>query len=281
MHTFKRIAGVLLVIAAVASLVVGSVVAVGVWGLRKPASEAALSGLQLASATLQTTGEALVVVEGVLDNAGGSVAAAQDTFQTLSQTIAASGPTLDLVAGFLGGGLPDALRSTQRTVASAAESAKIVDVVLETLAAIPFANLSFVPQTPLSETLGNVAGSLGAVPDGLETLSASLSSTGGTLPELARSLEEFGASMSDVDDSLASAQQIVSSYQDLIDQSQAMISQLQRLIPVLTGLLPAAVTFIVVWLALVQVAAMITGWRWARGQRPFDIPTTALLEPAQ
>lgn len=266
----KRIFGVLIVIVAVASLVFSLVVTYNLWRLRGPVAEAAASGLQLVDATLETTGEALVVVEDALLNAGDSVAAAQDTFQTLAQTIAASGPTLELVAGFLGQGLPDTLRSTAGTVATAAESARIVDTVLETLAAIPFINFSYVPQTPLSETLGSVAGSLSTLPDGLETLSASLSSTGGTLPDLAGSLTEFGASMGAVDDSLASAQQVVASYQDLIERTQAMVRSLESLIPVLVSVVPAVLTFFVFWLAVVQVAALVIGWRWARAHQPAD-----------
>lgn len=263
----KRIAGVALVIIAVLSLVFSLAATYGVWRVRKPVAEAALAGLQLASSTLTTTNEALIAVDDALLNAAGSVAAAQDAFQSLSQTITATGPLLDGLGGFLGEGLPATLRSTQSTVTAAAESARIVDTVLETLAAIPFIGFSYAPQTPLSETLGNVAGTLGALPDGLEALGADLAGAGGTLPELARSLAEFGASISEVDESLASAQAIIASYQALIDDYQAVIASLERLLPVLVSVIPVALTFIIFWLAVVQVAALLTGWRWARGRQ--------------
>lgn len=263
----KRIIGVLLFIIAVISLVFSLVVTYGVWSLRTPLTEAALAGLQLADDTLTTTNDALVAVDDALLNAAGSVTAAQDTFQTLSQTIYATGPMLDGLAGFLGTGLPDTLRSTQDTVAAAAKSAEIVDTVLEVVAAIPFINFSYEPQTPLSETLGNVAGTLRTLPDGLEALGADLAGTGSTLPELARSLDEFGASIGQVDESLASAQQIVASYQALIGDYQAMIGTLERLIPILVSVLPAALTFVIFWLAVVQVAALMVGWRWARSSQ--------------
>jgi hypothetical protein len=183
----------------------------------------------------------------------------------LSQTIYATGPLLEGLAGFLGEGLPATLRSTQSTVTAAAESARIVDTVLETLAAIPFINFSYAPQTPLSETLGNVAGTLSTLPDGLEALGTDLAGTGGTLPDLARSLDAFGASIGEVDESLASAQRIVASYQSLIGDYQAMIAALERLIPVLVSVVPATLTFVIFWLAVVQIAALMVGWRWARG----------------
>jgi membrane protein implicated in regulation of membrane protease activity len=267
---FKRIAGVLLVIIAVLSLVFSLAATYGVWRVRKPVAEAALAGLQLADSTLTTTNEALMAVDDALLEAAGSVAAAQDTFQSLSQTIYATGPLLEGLAGFLGEGLPDTLRSTQSTVTAAAESARIVDTVLETLAAIPFVNFSYAPQTPLSETLGNVADTLRTLPDGLEALGADLSGTGGTLPDLARSLDEFGASISTVDESLASAQEIIASYQALIDDYQAMIATLERLVPALVSLIPAALTFAIFWLAVVQIAALLVGWRWARGRQSND-----------
>ncbi|MFZ2357932.1 MAG: hypothetical protein WA040_01180 [Anaerolineae bacterium] len=266
----KRIFGVLLVIVAVLSLVFSLVVAYGVWSWRKPVAGAALAGLQLADSTLTTTNDALGAVDDALLNAASSVAAAQDTFRSLSETIYATGPTLQGLAGFLSEGLPETLRSTQSTVNAAAESAKIVDTVLDVLAGIPFVNFSYAPQTPLSETLGNVAGSLRTLPDGLEALGADLAGTGGTLPELASSLEEFGASIGQVDESLASAQQIIASYQGLIDDYQAMIATLERLVPLLTGVIPAVLTFVVFWLAVVQVAALLVGWRWARSRQSND-----------
>lgn len=266
----KRIAGVLLVIIAVLSLMFSLAVTFGVWRVRQPVAEAALAGLQLADSTLTTTSDALAAVDDALLNAAGSVAAAQDTFQALSQTIYATGPMLDGLAGFLGKGLPDTLRSTESTVSAAAESAKVVDTVLDTLAAIPFVNFSYTPQTPLSETLGNVAGSLRILPDGLEAMGTDLAGAGGTLPDLARSLDEFGATIGEVDESLAGAQQIVASYQNLIDDYRAMIATLERLIPVLVSLIPAALTFAIFWLAVVQIAALLVGWRWARGRQTAD-----------
>lgn len=278
MYTFKRIVGVLLATFAIVSLVVSLLVTVGVWRLRKPVAEAALSALELADATLQTSGQALAVAEDALLNADDSVLAAQETLQSLAQTLGASTPTLELVAGFLGQGLPDTLRRTQGTVASAAESARIVDRVLETLAAIPFLNVPFAPQTPLSETLDDVAGSLGVLPEGLETLSASLRATGGTLPNLAGNLNELGASFSSLDETLAGALQVVESYQELVDRSQALVQSLERLVPVFTGLVPAVLTFIFVWLAAVQAAALMVGWRWARAPEPAS-SRAVFLEP--
>ncbi len=273
----KRIIGVLLVIIAVLSLIFSLAVTYSVWSWRTPIAEAALSGLQLADDTLTTTNDALAAVDDALTNAASSVAAAEDTFQSLSQTIRATSPMLEGLAGFLGEGLPDTLRSTQSTVASAAESAQIVDTVLETLSAIPLINFSYAPQTPLSETLGNVADSLRTLPDGLEALGSDLAGTGGTLPELARSLDEFGASIGQVDESLASAQQIVASYQALIGDYQAMIGTLERLVPVLVSVVPAALTFVIFWLAVVQIAALLVGWRWARDSKTPD--STAVAFP--
>ena len=277
----KRIIGVLLVIVAVVSLIFSLVVTYGMWSLRRPVAEAALAGLQLAGSTLQTTNDALATVEDALLNAETSVAAAQDTFQSLSQTISASGPLLGSLADFLGEGLPNTLRSTQSTVAAAAESARIVDTVLETLAAIPFINFTFAPQTPLSETLGNVAGSLRTLPDGLEGLGADLADTGGTLPGLARSLDEFGASISEVDESLSRAQEIIASYQSLIDRYQGLIRSLERLVPTLTSVVPALLTFVIFWLAVVQIAALGIGWRWARGGQTGNSTAAAFPEPAR
>lgn len=276
----KRIAGVALIVVAVLSLVAGLVLTYGVWSLRNPVAETALAGLQLADSTLATTNDALVAVDEALVNAGASVAAAQDTFASLSQTVSATGPVLGGLAGFLGQGLPDTLRSTQSTVAAAAESAQIVDTVLETLSAIPFLNINVAPQTPLSETLGDVAVTLDTLPAGLEALGADLANTGGALPTLARSLDEFGASIGEVDQSLSRAQEIIASYQSLIDRYQGLIRSLERLVPVLTSIVPALLTLVIFWLAVVQIATVVIGWRWARGDQAGNRTPATFPQPA-
>lgn len=277
---FKRTIGVLLVLVAGVSLVISLLTAASVWRWRAPAAEAILSTLRLADATLATTNDALVAIDEVLVNAGSSVAAAEDSFISLSQTISATGPLLDGLAGFLGQGLPGTLRSTQSTVAAAAESARIVDIVLETLSAIPFLNFNIAPQTPLSKTLGDVAITLDALPAGLEALGVDLAATGDTLPGLARSLGEFGASISEADESLSRAQAIIASYQDLIVRYQGLIRSLERLVPVLTSIVPALLTFVILWLAVVQIAAIVIGWRWARGDQAGNRATATFPQPA-
>lgn len=277
---FKRIIGVLLVIIAIVSLLFSVVATFAVWNYRQPMAEAATAGLQLLDETLGTTVDAFVTVEEALATANSSVASAQDTFKSLSLTITSSNPTLDSLAGFLAEGLPNTLKSTGRTLDAAAQSAQVIDGVLETLSSIPLLNIAYDPQMPLSDTLAGIGESLNALPDALGDLGGNLSGTSATLPALAKNLDELGGSIGELTTSLTSAEQVVASYKGLIGRYQAAIRSLEAFIPTIVSIGPIIFTFFVFWLAVVQLAALLKGWEWLRGREPEPEAVVTATMPA-
>lgn len=275
----KRIVGAVLVIVAVASLAFSLVATVAVWNYRQPLAETATAGLHLLDETLGTTTDAFAAVEEALAAASGSVASAQDTFKTLSVTVGASGPTLDSLALFLGEGLPATLASTRDTLDAAAESAKVIDDVLAALSGLPLFNISYNPDTPLSESLAGIGASLETLPETMDELGGNLAVTSKTLPALAASMDELGSSMDQINASLASASQVVAAYKGLVQRYQAAIRSLEAFIPTLVLIAPIVFTFFAFWLAVVQAAALLKGWEWLRSREPEDNPAP-LPQPA-
>lgn len=274
---FKRIVGGLLVVIAIVSLLFSAVATVAVWRFRQPMAEAATAGLRLLDETLGTTVDAFVAVETALATANSSVASAQDTFKSLSLTITSSNPTLDSLAGFLGEGLPNTLKSTRTTLDAAAQSAQVIDGVLEALSSFPLLDIAYDPQMPLSDTLTGIGESLDALPDALGDLGGNLSGTSATLPALAKNLDDLGGSIGELTASLTSAEQVVASYKGLIGRYQAAIHSLEAFIPVVVSIGPIVFTFFAFWLAVVQAAALLKGWAWLRSHD--DEPSAAAPLP--
>jgi len=267
---FKRIIGIVLVIVAVVSLALSLVSTVAVWRFRKPMAQAATAGLRLLDETLGTTTGAFAAVEGSLQAAGDSITAAQDTFETLSQTVATSGPTLGSLSTFLEEGLPSTLKSTQQTLEAAAQSAQVIDDVLATLSQIPLFGISYDPSQPLGDSLAGIGSSLEALPNSLGSLGSDLGATSETLPALADSLGQLGQSMEQIQVSLTSAEQIMVAYKDLVGRYQAAIRSLEAFIPAVVSIGPIVFTFFAFWLAVVQLAALLKGWAWLRGDEDED-----------
>jgi ABC-type transporter Mla subunit MlaD len=272
---FKRIIGVLLVIVAVVSLVLSVVSTVAVWNFRKPMAETATAGLRLLDETLGATTDAFASVEGALQAANGSIASAQDTFKSLGATVTSSGPTLGSLSRFLSEGLPQTLESTQGAMKAAAQSAQLIDGVLESLSRVPFIDVTYDPENPLSDSLAGIGDSLATLPDSLGGLGGNLATTSETLPALGASLDELGNSMDQIQASLDSTVQVVAAYKGLVGRYQAAIRSVEAFIPTIVSVGPIIFTFFAFWLAVVQVGALLKGWQWLRGDKDGEKPTTA------
>ncbi len=287
---FKRIIGALLLIIAAVSLVLSLVSTVAVWNFRKPMAETATAGLRLLDETLGTTTDAFAAVEGALQAASGSITSAQDTFKSLAVTVTSSGPTLGSLSTFLSEGLPQTLKSTQGAMEAAAQSAQIIDGVLESLSRVPFIDITYDPDNPLSDSLAGIGDSLKTLPDSLGGLGGNLATTSETLPALGASLDELGDSMDQIQASLASTAQVMATYKGLVGRYQAAIRSIEAFIPTLVSVGPVVFTFFAFWLAVVQFAALLKGWQWLRGDKedesskpspePANSPAAPLPEPA-
>lgn len=273
----KRIIGLLLVILAIASLVLTVVSIFAVWNYRKQIATSTTAGLKLLDDTLSSTTSAFVTVDDALRTANASVVSAQDTFEALSSTVSSSTPTLDSLSQFLTKGLPETLRTTQETLDASAQSAQVIDSVLQTLASVPLLGISYDPNVSLSDSLQGIGKTLETLPDSLGGLGSNLSTTSATLPELAKNLDTMGNSIGDLTVNLQSAQQVVTAYKDLVGRYQTSIRTLNNFIPTAASVGPIIFTFFAFWLGVVQAGALIKGWNWLRNAHE---PEVSSGEPA-
>jgi hypothetical protein len=114
---------------------------------------------------METTVQALEVAQASLKSSIESVTSVENTLNATATTIETSGPMLDTLAGLMKDDLPTTISSTQTSLISAQESARIIDTVLRALTRIPFvSNDLYNPPVPLHIALGQVSTSLMGCP---------------------------------------------------------------------------------------------------------------------
>lgn len=266
----KRIFAGMVVLLAAASLLISLAGILEVWSLRQPVANSLRQNLDLLSATLDTTQSSLGV-------AGGSLQAALDTVGTLrislvatSQTLSNTTTTLGTVGGFLDQDLPNAIRATQSTLASAQSSARVVDEVLTGLSSLPIFNLQYKPDVPLNIAIGQVAQSIDKLPASLDSIHTGMTQNVKDLGGLAAQLRAVSDSLDTSSKSLAGAQVWVKQYQDQIAGYRQGVQTLRANLD--NAVLAAAlgIIFVLAWLMVTQIQILLTGLRWLNIPFPWN-----------
>ncbi len=279
MNAIKRIGALLLVIAAIVSLLLTLAGFVGVWALYRPLTDGLAAGLRLTADTLAVTSDTLALVDDGLLTAGSSAAAAQAATQSLAQSLVTTQPALDAAAELLSKGLPQAIAATNLAIEAAQGTAEGIDNVLTVLADIPFLGIKYNPDTPLAATLGNISANLNGVPANLQTVGRQLSTSSENLPSMVDGIDLLAGSLGRVQTTIAAARQATQQYQRLIARYQDAVAFLQRGLRFLTILAPLLLSLFLFWLGVVQVHALWRGLEWL-GLRQPATASSELSQPA-
>lgn len=264
MLVIRRIFGLLLIIATVIGLVFSLAGIFFVWKYQSTVAVNLQTTLTLMSDTLDATAQGLVVTKDALKSSVDTVANMQSTLETTAKTIESTNPMIDKIADLMDKQMPDTIRATQTSLVSAQESARTIDQMLTTLSAvnIPLFGplVSYNPDKPLSEALGEVASSLDGLPESFAGLEDSLRTTQNNVQTFQADLTVTAASIGQIKDSVAQYEKVVSQYQASLDQVQKQIAQLANGIPGMTRTGAIALTIFLVWMALAQIGLAAQGW---------------------
>jgi len=262
MALFRKITGLLLIIASILGLVI-SIAGIGtLWRIEPNISAGLHSSVDLFVNTLETTTQGLTVTQGALKASVQTISSLADTVQTIGVTVQTSTPMVDQITVMMDEDLPNAINATVDSLNTAAKSAAVIDTLLGTLSGIPLigSTLSYDPATPLSVSLGEVA-------DGLESLPASISKMHTSLQDTATSLETFQSDLSatshsirEIETSVASYDSVIQGYQTSITQLKTGMGAVQTNLPNYVHLAVLALTAFLVWLAIAQLGLMTQGW---------------------
>lgn len=262
MGFFRKLIGLLLIIASILGLVISIAGIVTIWRVEANIGTALQSSVDLLVGTLETTGQGLSVTQDALKASVQTISAMADTVQTIATTVQSSTPMVDQISVMMDKDLPDAISAAETSLRSAQQSAAVIDSLLSTLSGLPLigSSLKYDPQTPLSESLGEVADSLQDLPDSLTKMHASLQSTTSNLETFHTDLTTTSLAIRDIETSVANYGSVIGAYQGSIAQLKAGMDALKNSLPQYVHIGVLALTAFLVWLAIDQLGLITQGW---------------------
>jgi DNA repair ATPase RecN len=256
----NRIFGLILVIAAIAGLLFNIAGVVFVWKVKENVTTSLVSTATSVNTALGTTVQALDVAQNSLTTSMESVRTMERTLNATASTIETSSPMVDSLAGVMKKDLPDTITSAQTSLASAQESARLIDSFLRALTRVPFIpdNL-YDPPVPLDVALKSVSDSLQGLPKSFTTMGDSLTTTKGSLTTMRTDVTQIASNIREINTSLENAQTVIRQYRITVADLQTKANSSTARIPTFVNAAAWVLTFVFTWLALTQIGLLFQG----------------------
>lgn len=258
MKAIRGFFGLLLILAAIIGLFFSVFGIVTVNRYQPILTESFIDHLEVVNLTLETTADGLSATQASLEAALLAMGSLQNTVKTISSTIQSSEPMLDALIQLMDEDMPNTIRATQSSLQTAQDSAKVIDSVLKAVSLLP--GISYNPQTPLHEALGDVSNSVDELPESFGNIHDSLKDARHNFQIIQVDLTLMVDTIRQIEVSLAESDAIVEQYQDLVDTIQSQISNFQENLP---GFLDKAAIVLYVflgWMAIAQFGLLTQGW---------------------
>jgi conjugal transfer/entry exclusion protein len=262
MSIFRRIIGVLLILAAILGLVVSIGAMYLIWNVQANLTTSLQNTIELLGQTLQTTAQGLVVTQGALQNSVDMIGNLQATVETTAEAIGTTDPLLEEISGLLAEKLPNTIRATQTSLETAQQSAAAIDAVLRAMSGIPLIgpSIGYDPQVPLSDALGDVAQQLENIPDTFIAMEDKLTTTQSSMQTFQADLTVMADSVGQIQSSVAQYNQVIGGYQASLEQVLAQLDALSGNLPNLVRMASFGLTAFLVWMAIAQLGLFTQGW---------------------
>ncbi len=262
----KRILGGALAVAAIVSLILSLLGVYEVWSLRGRVARSVDGSLTLMSDTLATSDRALRDADGQLVVAQDGLASAERAARNVSSSMAATRDSLKTSSTIVGTELPATIRTTQTAIQNAQTSAKLIDNVLSTLAAIPLLGVDYRPAVPLSDQLGAMARSLDRLPGLTTDLGTQIDQTATELDSAQAETTTLADTLRQSQAGFAESRAAVAEFRLEVAQAQDLVGRAREQAPAALNWVAVGLTFVLLWLAVVQVAALVIGLDWLLGE---------------
>lgn len=261
-----RLIGLSLIVASIGGLFASLAGLVFIWR-GKPIVQAKLdTTLLVLENSLDITAQGLVVAEQSLQATVSGINSLEVTVGSTAVTIESTTPMLDNLIVLSQETLPDAVSAAQTSLVSAQSSARVIDAVMNSLAALPFVN--YEPGVPLATALGQVATSLNDVPLALAGMGASLVDTSGNLQIVQADIALVAADLGTIATSIESSVLVIDQYQVVVTDLTTQVLGIKSSLPAMLDALVWGLTILLVWLVIAQFGLLVQGWEIIeRGRR--------------
>lgn len=264
----RRMVGFVFVISATLGIIFSFVALVELWIFRPVLVRNVMDNLSLFDQALTTTQDGLSVMEQTVQTMIVDVDTLQATSASLNLAIHDTNTMLDSVATLTSKDVPNAIRSIQTSLASAQNSALLIDTGLSALTSIPFLDVSaYKPEVPLHTALANVSTSLNALNPSLVAINASLVEGRNTLADVDLQLKTISETTTEMKDSLDKAQMVINEYKSVTIKLQSRVDSAQASAPAWINAFTWLVSFVLFWLMIAQLGLGVQGVDMIRARR--------------
>ena len=264
----RKIVGILLVIAAAAGILFSLIGLIEIWRYRPVVTKIVINNLALSDQALGTTQDVLTIVGQVVQTTTIDVTSLQATTQALALGIHDTNPMLDSLISLTSTDLPATVSATQTSLASAQNSALLIDNVLTTLTSIPFLSVdAYKPVVPLHTALAQVSTSLNTIIPSLDTINTSLADGKTNLGIVEVALNKISGTAQGINVTLVSAQTEIDQYDAVTTQLKANVEAAQLGVQTWMNTITWILSFMFVWLLVIQLGLGVQGLDLMRGHR--------------
>ena len=256
-----RFLGLFLVAIALMGIVICCVGIFGVWRFKSVAEGETLALMDLVSETMESAVQGLSSTQVSLEAALESINNLDASLKILNETMENSTHFFDTTNKLTSDTLPNTIRTTQKAIQAASQSAKLVDDTLSIIAAIPLVGSGYKPDTPLSKALLEISTSLDSLPGTIEGVNDDIVEIKGNMVDLQAQIKNASGQTEQIKNSLTETNSVILKVNDLAKRLQPRFSNLRIYIPRWLNYLTWGLTIFLVWFALAQIGMIVQGMR--------------------
>lgn len=199
---------------------------------------------------ISNTKETLTIIEKSLPNINTTLTYTQISIGNLRTTGEKLPDLLDNVGTLIGSDFADLTIEGQKSLETAANSAKIIDETLSFLSRIPFLNLNYDPEQPLEKGLRDLSASFSLLPANLEQIESDLDSATENISGFSDQLDPIDDSINDILESIQGLKLKFVAYQTTLDTiNNNVLDSSSKVQNSLTIFLIILILLILLWIA--------------------------------
>jgi hypothetical protein len=279
MSIFRRILGILVMIAGILGLLLALAGLAGLWMVKPAIVDSVTTTVDTLEVSISTSQQAMTVTEEALGATIDSLDALSVMLASTASSVDDMEPVLANVNILMGESLPAILESANDSLLSAQQAAAILDSTVQSLEAFQFLlsgvpllsgfveepDQIYTPEKSMAESLGGVAASLESLPPILVEMSADLSKADDNLETIQSSLIIMSDNVVLISSSLGEYEVMVAQSQTSMGNLEPILASIQdNLTPIVNGT-AIGLTLFLLWLLAIQVVVFTQGWELYQG----------------
>lgn len=230
------------------------------WMSYQPVKTTATEILEVTSGALEVSSQTIVLLENSLVQAEGSLRQVQITLDNFSAVISNTSLVLETVSQVLGDELIRILRSTSTGLEGLEKTSRLIDSTLGFISSIPFiGGNQYQPEVALAESVASIRKDLEGMPPAMDEVSSQLSQTAAGLQPLPEAMDNLTGQLAAIQENLSQSRAQLNEYRRIVQTYQSRLVQLKNNLPALITGAYAALSALLVWIALAQVGLFSQG----------------------